>query len=278
MAGPGLKVFESRQQSIAPNAPAPSIAEKLANLKNNKTVRWVVRLIAFDPDKHPELFPKALVKLGTKEQKFTFVADYEELRGKIADEAIQVTGGSVPKELHHVSAIIFPLRTNIYPANARGLLQVVNSIENNNELKIEKPFKELKQVSSEQRDNLIGNNSHATPSYAWDNYKKYYHQFCDLALELVHGQFDVNRYLSDMGADWSPLGFAANDPSANVADKAACDVADWDKDVAKYKNVFGARAFLIENLEISEIRGVHLIDFDNPGRKRIPEILDNKMR
>jgi hypothetical protein len=70
-----------------------------------------------------------LTRLGKLPQRFTFVADYEELEGYSVNEAVRKLGGQIA-DSNHVSAIVFPRKSEIYPANARGLLQVIQRLAN----------------------------------------------------------------------------------------------------------------------------------------------------
>ena len=130
VAGPGITLFDITENVI----PRVSKDTALKRLYENTRVGWLIRLIPFDPIRQPELAINALDKLGPKTQKFTFVAPYDELRGVTVKDAVRRIGGSYADGMH-VSAVIFPLNQAdegtdvLYPANARGLLQVVFAIE-----------------------------------------------------------------------------------------------------------------------------------------------------
>ena len=51
---------------------------------------------------------------------------------------------------------------------------------------------------------------------------------------------------------------------------------DWDNMTKEYINTFGARVFLIKNLEIKKIPGSYVIDFDTPDRDAIPDIWNER--
>ena len=67
--------------------------------------------------------------LGRPEHDYIFVADYEELVNYTISEAIYKLGGT-RKNVNSASVIIFPLEhRDLYPASARGVLQVVKKID-----------------------------------------------------------------------------------------------------------------------------------------------------
>jgi len=51
-----------------------------------------------------------------------------------------------------------------------------------------------------------------------------------------------------------------------------CAFSNWKTVKANFYSKFGARAFLIRNLEIDRIPGRILIDFENPDKQVIPDI------
>jgi hypothetical protein len=129
-AGPGLALFY-----VAQNAIKRMDSElALKHLEDNARVNYLVRLVSYDPVADAELALDRLQNLGPKEQVYSFVASYDELVGYTASEAVDKVGGSYRPD-HHVSAVIFPLLgQQLYPANARGLLQVVNDVEQRKDL------------------------------------------------------------------------------------------------------------------------------------------------
>lgn len=62
-----------------------------------------------------------------------------------------------------------------------------------------------------------------------------------------------------------------SDPCAKPV-KAYCEFDDWKKMASLDKKDFGARVFLIRNLEIAKIPGRILLDFDKPSEQLIPDI------
>lgn len=82
--------------------------------------------------------------------------------------------------------------------------------------------------------------------------------------------------VGSLNRDWHPLGFSqkirpSND-SCDVPFASYCAFSDWKAVRSGFYNKFGARAFLIRNLEIDRIPGRILIDFENPEKQVIPDI------
>lgn len=103
-----------------------STAQAWADLESNRPAGHLIRLIAYDPQKEPGLAIDRLERLGPPDQLYSFVASYEEMAGYTAtgtEERPPIERGQ------HVSAIIFPRRSELYPANARGLLQIIRAVE-----------------------------------------------------------------------------------------------------------------------------------------------------
>src|SRR5207302_1056641 len=132
--------------------------------------------IPFDPVADPGLKVGKLERLGPPKQFFTFVANYEELVGYTAKAALQMTGGTYTDGLH-VSAIIFRLRGNLFPANARGLLQVVREVENRKDIELPQKFLQASNLLNEgEIDDL---KSIAISSYRLDNFADKYQHYCE---------------------------------------------------------------------------------------------------
>ena len=71
------------------------------------------------------------------------------------------------------------------------------------------------------------------------------------------------------------MGFSQKDASGDrcgLASSKYCELMDWKNIKEKYRDDFGARVFLIRNLEISNIPGRIMIDFDRPADQVIPDI------
>ncbi len=126
-AGPSLALYDTWQNPIR----EMSSDAMLDRLAANTRVRYVVRLISYDPNSNDPaevLGIDKVQKLGPSKQLYSFVADYEELKGRTVANALDIVGTGY-NGFNKVTAIIFPLHVNIYPANARGLLQVINNSE-----------------------------------------------------------------------------------------------------------------------------------------------------
>jgi hypothetical protein len=124
MAGPGLTILESQHK-----IPTISRDDAFNRLKTNERIKWLIRLIDYDPATQGNLEIGEFPRIGPKEQRFSFVGNYEELRGYHVSDAVRMTG-EIMGPRKHVSAVIFELVGNVYPANARGLLQAINKTEN----------------------------------------------------------------------------------------------------------------------------------------------------
>jgi hypothetical protein len=71
------------------------------------------------------------------------------------------------------------------------------------------------------------------------------------------------------------LGFSQSDPPdapCSIPEEKFCAFTGWDKVRTDFKNHFGGRAFLIENLDVNNITGRIMIDFTDPKNQKIPEI------
>lgn len=123
-AGPSEALFDAYQNPIR----TESTDEIFHRLINNTRVRYVVRLISYAPGDQNALGIDKIAKLGPSRQQYSFVGDYEELKGRTVADALDMVGTGYNGS-DHVTAIIFPLHVNIFPANARGLLQVISNVE-----------------------------------------------------------------------------------------------------------------------------------------------------
>jgi hypothetical protein len=248
----------------------------LRNLQNNSEVTWLIRLIPFDPNTKPELSIARLTHLGRSDQTYTFVADYAELRGYSAYDAIHRVGSTM-RDATHVSAIIFPIRehhVHVYPANARGILQVIREIESSHQTSSSYTKFDLETSLGEgQKDDLKDTDS--LPSWEWKSYSHYYKDYCELAQRFRCGEYSAKSLMGNLSPDWHPLGFAQDSlhpPDPCKTREAVCEVSDWDKDVMPLAPHVGARVFLIENFEIDTLEGRILIDFDDPKSEVIPDL------
>ncbi len=238
------------------------------DLKANAQVDWLIRLVAHDPDQ-PQLEVSRLTSLGGPHEDFTFVADYAELRGYTAAEAVHKIGGSLAPG-QHVSGVLFPIANHtIYPGSVRGLLQVVQQIDMRRSAEPgyqPAPLDVL--LTEEERENLT---ALAVDSWAWDNYRDYFTVFSQVVKTLRHQHASAIGHIGHIGHDWCEAGCArwlspqSNDDENTVKLKLP-DGLDF-----TIKN-FGARVFLIRNLHLDALPGKVLVDFDDPHHQRIPYV------
>jgi hypothetical protein len=245
------------------------------NLGTNERVYWLIRLIPYDPHNNPELAIGRLKQLGPPNQAYTFVAAYDELVGYGVDDAIRMIGGTYNTE-QRVSAIIFPRAPwDIYPANARGLLQIIQQIENGPTNKIDKRL--LKDTDT-LKDEEVADLKHIDALSYWrfENYKKYFKDYCELAERFrCDNSYSARNYMGGLNIDWHPLGFAQKEVEEDSCSKDAgsyCSISNWAAAKASLKNHFGSRVFLLQNLTIDNIPNRILIDFGNPPNQFIPDI------
>ncbi|WP_315736165.1 MULTISPECIES: hypothetical protein [unclassified Bradyrhizobium] len=263
-AGPSLALFYVSQDPIR----RKSVNEAIDDLASNRRVRYVIRMISRSPS-DAALGIDALTQLGPPRQRYSFVADYEELKGHTVKEALDLFGiGYVAG--YRVSVVIFPLQIDLYPANARGLLQVVSNVEAGvaPEDRFLKPGKLHDAELKEFGDTGI-------QTYRIDNFKPFYPHYCELAQTFFCGRYAAKELVGGLYRDWHPLGFSQKNPPTQpctIPKEKFCAFSDWDKVRQDFKGHFGVRAFLIENLEIGKIPGRMLFDFQDPQRDRIPEL------
>jgi hypothetical protein len=267
-AGPGLAIFYVSQNAIRTR----SIDQSFDDLISNARVNYVVRLIAYDPIASPELGIDRLKQLGPSKQLYSFVANYNDLVGRTVKEALEAIGVGY-QEGQFVSAVIFPLRTRLYPANARGLLQVIHEVESHSEIELKDRFlTEGVTLNGDEIDDLKDTN---ISSYQIENFKSFYPHYCQLAQTFYCGRYAARDLVGGLYRDWHPLGFSQRDPPSKpcgIPVKDFCAFSDWKKVRSDLKAKFASRAFLINNLEIDHIPGRVLIDFEDPTRNVIPDI------
>lgn len=267
-AGPGLALF---WVSKSPIKKVP-VAEAFKNLEGNSRVKWLIRLVQYDPIHQPELAVGKLDHLGPEQQQYSFVGDYDELVGYTAREALEKIGASYDPAKTRVSAIIFPLAMatrNLYPANARGLLQVVQNVE-----------KSKAEIKERLLDGTILNTAElkdltnvGMDSYQVTKFSEKYPHYCELTIKLQSGNYSAKDYIGGLYADWHPLGFSRRNPDENVCNGGRCCVfSDWKQAETAWQAQFGSRAFLVDNLQIDQIPGRVMIDFDQPQFETIPDV------
>jgi hypothetical protein len=251
-----------------------STEQAWANLESNAYVGHLIRLVAYDPQTEPGLAIDRLARLGPPDQLYSFVASYEEMAGYTARQALEKNGLRL-SEGQHVSAVIFPRRTDLYPANARGLLQVIRAVETEKGAAIGDRFLEGANALTEAEAKDLQSTDIA--SYRVSNFRDLYPRYCELARRFNCGPvpYPASRFIGSLYNDWHPLGFSQIEPARDPCTLPAaeyCAFVDWAKAGAEFLPRFGSRAFLTKNLEIAKIPGRILIDFDRPDRQIIPYI------
>ena len=182
-----------------------------------------------------------------------------------------------------VSAVIFPVDGlpvdghMIYPANARGLLQVIQKIEANSTSKIDKPLFNSTDALPDGEPKDLNKNTDALTYWSWDYYKAMFPDYCQRAQKFrCDDLYSAHNYLGKVGIDWHPLGFAQKDPKEDSCSTKSsvsyCSITDWQTAESALLNHFGGRIFLIENLKIEDIPNRSLIDFGNPSTQFIQDI------
>ncbi|TWI07878.1 hypothetical protein LPJ38_03180 [Bradyrhizobium daqingense] len=272
-SGPSLALVK------AASIPRMTSDQAFKNLQDNSEVKNVVRLIAYDPEVEPGLAIDRLTKLGPKDQLYSFVASYDELVGYKVSDALAKVGAS-NRDIKRVSAIIFPLKTPLFPANARGLLQVIKEVESRAEIQTLLTKKFLDGTNSLNSDQAKDLAITSIPSYKWDDqFGKTYPHYCALSNQFAcnPSTYSAHAYVGSISHDWHPLGFSQNprEDRCNLPTTKYCEYTSREAAERDYRNKFGARAFLIRNLEINKIPGRRLIDFDRPYDQVIPEIGKN---
>jgi hypothetical protein len=278
LAGPAISLIGLSRDRLRGFEPAKVPAKTvLANLEANTRVDWLIRLIPYSPTKEPELSLNRLTHLGRPSQRYTFLADYAEVRGYTAKEAVLKVGGSIRDQTTKVSAIMFPLTRQLYPANARGLLQVVGKIDATQDPNIQnyRSFDLGSKLNPTEKADLEATRDIA--SWSWKSLSKYYAHYCELAQEFrCQGAFTAKTLIGDLSRDWHPLGFARGlapdeSPCAPSQTTDQCNFSSW-QDTSRLRTIIGARVFLMENMELSAIGGRILIDFDRPDVQVIPDL------
>ena len=211
--------------------------------------------------------------IGPEGVRFTFVGSYEELKGRKVSEVLDLVGQSL-RSREHVSAIIFsasPEEYPIIPANARGLLQVISDVEQDNSANISHPLLPLGALSDRERSDLASRDE--IGSWAFSAYRPYFRSYCEKAhVFRCSATYDVKRYISAINSDWHPIGAAVHYRESPCRSAEYCSIDAWDRIKERYFGDFGARIFFIPNVEIDKLHDRYLIDFENPTEQLIPEI------
>jgi hypothetical protein len=267
-------------EGVAVNTHVTDTTEILTHLKVNSEVTRLIRLIPYTPGSADDLELSRLKRLGPENQEYSFVADYDELRGSNVVQAVKRVGSFLVAG-QHVSAIIFPLNhRQLYPANARGLLQIVQLLEARPEARVES-FRRLLAVQEFSKDELHNLEPIDPPSvWAWDHYgPRFYHHYCELAESLkcaeTKDKYTVLAKIGGINKDYHPLGFSFAKPPDFACDatvvESQCAITNWNS-AWQYKETAGVRAFFVENYELSQLDGRIMIDFSNPQTDIIPTL------
>jgi hypothetical protein len=190
-------------------------------------------------------------------------------------------GGNIEYN-YHVTAIIFRRDgRRLWPANARGVLQLVNDIQNS--------IKDIHPEKYFSIDKYLGNDSafenlslEYLGSWRWDQYGAHYKSFCEA---VQHFRCDRDRHpdrdftaksrIGLLEPDWHPLGFSRRESVRGKCDRSIweeCNITNFDAAIPSLLEIFGARVFLMNNIEIKTIDGRVMIDFDRPSEQLIPDI------
>ncbi|MCP1561079.1 UNVERIFIED_ORG: hypothetical protein M2438_000078 [Methylobacterium sp. SuP10 SLI 274] len=247
-------------------------------LRENRKVKYVIRLISYDPTLQPELALDRLSSafLGPPQQRFTFVGDYDELKGYTAAEAVRRTG--LPfQEGQRVTAVIFPVLSprQLLPVNARGLLQLIDMTEANS---TKMKFDVKSRLSKPAYESL--SERQKSSSWAFEAYKRHYGEYCEASFKFVCNKSDFNtsNLIGNVTHDWHPLGFARSEALAidpcdqEELRKSYCIIKEWPSEDTRILDHIGSRVFMTENSAISSLDGRILIDFNYPSRQKIPAI------
>jgi hypothetical protein len=246
----------------------PTDSAWLQALLDNQRPKRLLRMIAYDPATQQQLSIAQLKTLGRPDQPFTFVGDYDELRTYTVAEAVYKVGGNLDRG-QHVSAIVFPAGDRpLYAASARGVLQVIATVE--------------KSLDEKAADFVPADLSKRLPSPAlaaladvsqsagrWANYRQYYRDYAQAVAEIREAHCTVLNYIGSIDRDWHPLGYAQ--AIGREQPRTSKLYADLDGQQMPVPD-FGARVFLVANAALADLSGQCLIDFDEPGKQRIPDL------
>jgi hypothetical protein len=250
--------------------PRPTARESFAALLANERPRRLLRMVAYDPTTQPYLSIAQLKTLGKPGQQFTFVGDYDELRGCTVAEAIYKLGGNLDPG-QHVSVIIFPSGERpLFAASARGVLQVIARVEKSLGDSTTAPDfvpTDLDSRLSAAARAALDDTSPAAG--AWQSYHPYYHEYATAIDEIRAAHCSVLDQIGSIDRDWHPLGYAqAIGAPYGDAPTLAVDLDGKTLPVPE----FGARVFLVANAGLDELTGQCLIDVTDPGRERLPNL------
>jgi hypothetical protein len=247
--------------------PAPMSAQQaFDDLRANARLSWLVRMVPYDPA-NPVLATDKLTYLGAPNEDYTFVADYAELRGYTAEQAARLAGGAIQPG-QRISAIIFPLnKQRLYPANVRGMLQVVQEIDKQRAGEPDYRASGLDRLLSPAESKDLANGKIA--SWAWDSYREHFASYSRVFERLRADRISAIDHIGHIGRDWCPAGCSrlVGHDTPLRPDTMTLELSD-SSPVAIER--FGVRVFLIRNLPIDSLAGRILIDFDKPDEQIVP--------
>jgi len=271
---------ESFDAFLRSEMPPQAISE---SLRVNKRVRQLIRLISYNPNTQTQLALERLNWLGQKDQIYTFVADYDEMKGYTAAEALKRSGVRYSSG-NKISAIIFPADqvSELIPLNVRGLMQVIQKIEGSRPLALQFDVQKrlsLSGLNALKEQGLIG-------SWSWDEYGKYFDEYCQAAIEFrcSENPYTARSLIGAITHDWHPLGFSQNAASqSNVcedlrAKERSCLIEKWPNSTDPIVSRIGGRVFMVPNMEINNIQGRILIDFNEPTNQKIPSLIPDNIK
>lgn len=212
-AGPGVALLNVEQKTIK----KLDSEQAFKRLQDNAEVKYVIRLISYDPSQESGLAIDRLTNLGPPDQLYSFVASYDEVVGyKVIDALAKV--GQSDKDVKRVSGIIFPLHTPLFPANARGLLQVIQEVETRKAIQTLLKRKLVDGTNALNDGEIQDLAATDIPSYRLLAFKDNYRHYCELAREFHCNRtssYSAQAYIGALSKDWHPLGFAQNDPTGD---------------------------------------------------------------
>jgi hypothetical protein len=268
----GLIVMFLSQASLFISQRTPRLIppeESFNRLQRNERVRYVIRLIPYDGKKEGEkLSVSKIATLGPPTKEWIFVGDYEELRNYTINQALYKMGIPVGGlQNPRATAIIFPLNGRmLYPANARGVLQVVKALDDVHER--ETGYKKY----DFKTDDLSALQDLRIQSWAWGYWKNSFRHFRDLVADILDHGYAATNFLSEIRPDWNPLGFASveglDDPGMNAP---SFKISLENGEEIRLKE-YGARIFLMRNEGIDTIDNIMLCGFTDLNHDIIPDL------
>jgi hypothetical protein len=159
-------------------------------------------------------------------------------------------------------------------------MQVIREVETRKAIQAQLTKKLLDGTGALNEKQVEALAGQSIPSYRLENFKDHYQRYCELAREFhcdKANAFSAKAYVGSLSQDWNPLGFSEKNPpddrcNQSITPQKYCEVSDWKKARTTYGDRIGSRAFLIRNLEIVNIPGRIMIDFDKPDTQVIPDI------